>query len=275
MLSPAPHARQHFIVVHIKNPKGLCAPRGRSPANTGLRVRLLTALNTLGLTRAVCVKPLFIPSRQSGRHQHPQPSFEKEDVMKLHIALASAAALALTAAPSFAQTAPTPEWTGEGSVGAGVTTGNTSTTDVGIAAKLKHTGMKWSESGEFTDDYGKTDHVETKNRVAAAGQVDRSITDRLSGFGRVTYENDKFSGFENRYYAGVGLAYKVIVSDKTNWTLQGGPGYKVDEVRDQGVGPDRASRSRSTTRLISATIPTSPIRRCRRRSRTASASPSR
>jgi putative salt-induced outer membrane protein len=157
--------------------------------------------------------------------------------MKLHIALATAAALALTAAPSFAQTAPTPEWTGEGSVGAGVTTGNTSTTDVGIAAKLKHTGAKWSESGEFTDDYGKTDHIETKNRVTAAGQVDRSITDRLSGFGRITYENDKFSGFDNRYYAGIGLAYKVIVSDRMNWMVQGGPGYKVDEVRDQGAGP--------------------------------------
>jgi putative salt-induced outer membrane protein len=157
--------------------------------------------------------------------------------MKLHIAFAAAAALTLAAAPSFAQAAPTPEWTGEGAIGAGVTTGNTSTTDVGIAAKLKHTGMKWSESGEFTDDYGKTDHVETKNRVAAAGQVDRLFTERLSGFGRVTYENDKFSGFENRYYVGVGIAYKVIDSDKTTWTLQGGPGYKVDEVRDQGVGP--------------------------------------
>ncbi len=152
------------------------------------------------------------------------------------LAFAAASAAALFAAPALAQTEPTPEWTGEGSVSAGVTSGNTSTTDVGIAAKLKHTGANWVESGEFSDDYGKSDHVETKNRVAAAGQVDRIITDRLSGFGRLTYENDKFSGFDSRYYAGVGLAYKVIVSDKLNWTLQGGPGYKVDEVRTQVSG---------------------------------------
>lgn len=151
--------------------------------------------------------------------------------MKLHATLIAGAGLML-AAPALAQTpAPPPAWQGEGSLGAGVTTGNTSTTDANAGLKLKHNGAAWTESGEFQADYAKTSGAETKNRLAAAGQIGRNFTDRLSGYGRVSWENDRFSGFANRYFVGVGAAYKAIDSKPTQWTLEIGPGYRVDEVR--------------------------------------------
>jgi putative salt-induced outer membrane protein len=152
--------------------------------------------------------------------------------------LASLFAAAPALAPAFGQTPPpappTPDaskWTGEGALSAGYTTGNTQTTDGGLAIKVKHVGGLWTEAGDFAADYGKTDGIESKNRLAASGQVDHKINDKWNGYTRLTWERDQFSGFDNRYFAGLGLTYKAWDSKQTAWTLEGGPGYKVDEVR--------------------------------------------
>jgi len=147
--------------------------------------------------------------------------------------IASLAFVCVTAAPALAQTKPV--WTGEGVFGAGITTGNTETTDLGAALKLKHDdGGEWTQAVELAAEYGETNSVETKNRIAAAGQVDRILDERLSIYGRATFERDEFSGFENRYFVGAGLAYKVVISEPTNWTLSAGPGYRIDEIRSTG-----------------------------------------
>ncbi len=142
-------------------------------------------------------------------------------------------AASLAAPSAFAQTV-TPAWTGEGALNAGVTTGNTETTDIGLALKLRHAGAQWAQSGEFSADYGETEDVESKNRLAAAGQVDRFFSERLSGYVRLTWEQDEFSGFEQRYFAGVGAAWKTIDTENTKWTIEGGPGYRVEEIRATG-----------------------------------------
>lgn len=159
----------------------------------------------------------------------------KETALKFRSFIVATAAPLAFAAPALAQEADeTPEWEGEGSLSAGYTTGNTETTDFGAGVKLKHNGDLWSQSGQFSADYGETNSVETKNRLAAAGQVDRIINERLSGYARGTWEKDEFSGFENRYFLGAGLAYDVIIGEPTTWTVQGGPGYRVDEIRTTG-----------------------------------------
>jgi len=149
----------------------------------------------------------------------------------------------LLAAPAFAQDAPPPEWSGEGAFNAGVTSGNTETTDLGVGLKLKHQGDNWIQYGELAADYGETDSVETKNRIFAAGQVDRIFDDRFSGYGRLTWERDEFSGFDNRYFLGFGAAWKAFDSDITKWTIEGGPGYKIDEIRETLTTPASTEES--------------------------------
>ncbi len=120
--------------------------------------------------------------------RHP-PISPKETVLKYRSLFIAAAAPLAFAAPALAQDADeTPEWEGEGSLSAGYTTGNTETTDFGAGVKLKHNGELWTQSGQFSADYGETDSVETKNRLAAAGQVDRILSERLSAYGRGTGE---------------------------------------------------------------------------------------
>ncbi|MBU1346531.1 MAG: DUF481 domain-containing protein [Alphaproteobacteria bacterium] len=142
----------------------------------------------------------------------------------------TAAILSSTVAcPALAQDS---SWTGEGSLGAGYTTGNTETSDFGLGLKLARETGDWKTSIEALADYGKTDGVETKNRAFVAGQMDRDFGERTFGFGRLSYERDEFSGFESRAFAGAGLGYRILVGETTSWSVEGGPGVKFDEVRE-------------------------------------------
>ena len=122
-------------------------------------------------------------------------------------------------------------WTGEGSFSAGYTTGNTETADLGLGVKLNRELGLWTYSGEASVEYGETDSVETRNRIFLAGQIDRQLGDKLFAFGRTSYEKDEFSGFDSRLFVGGGLGYQVIENEVTNWSIQGGPGIKIDEVQ--------------------------------------------
>jgi putative salt-induced outer membrane protein len=123
-------------------------------------------------------------------------------------------------------------WTGEGAFSAGYTTGNTETADLGLSLKLNRKSGLWTYSGEAAADYGETDSVETKNRYFLAGEIDRQIGDKLFAFGRTSYEKDEFSGFDSRLFVGGGLGYLILEGEPTSWSVQGGPGIKIDEVRE-------------------------------------------
>lgn len=140
------------------------------------------------------------------------------------------AALTLTL-PSVAQEA---SWTGEGSFNAGFTTGNTETTDIGLGVKLARELGIWKASLDASADFGETNSVETRNRFLLGGQLERQFNDRLFGFGRLSYEQDKFSGFETRTFIGGGLGYLAIDREATKWTLEGGPGLRIDELAGTG-----------------------------------------
>lgn len=142
-------------------------------------------------------------------------------------AFAGAMTLAL---PAHAQDAADNGWSGEGSLSAGVTTGNTETTDLGLGVDVARVMDVWTIGLKASADYGETDGAETKNRVFLGTNLDRQINDRLFGFGQLSYERDEFSGFESRAFIGGGLGYEVLNGDVTQWTVRGGPGLKIDEI---------------------------------------------
>lgn len=125
-----------------------------------------------------------------------------------------------------------PVWTGEGSFGAGFTTGNTETSDYGLGLKGAREAGEWKASAEALADYGKTDGVESKNRAFLAGQLDRSFGERTYTFGRVSYERDQFSGFDSRSFAGLGFGHRILTGETTAWSIEGGPGIKMDEIAE-------------------------------------------
>ncbi|MFN7055962.1 YdiY family protein [Hyphomonas sp.] len=134
----------------------------------------------------------------------------------------------LFALPALAETR---AWTGEGSFSAGVNTGNTETSDFGLGVKMTSETQIWRNSGEFIADYGTKNGSRTKNRFAISGQFDRTLNDNLFGFARVTHEQDEFSGFNSRSFLGSGLGWFAFDTEATKWSLEGGPGIKLDDVK--------------------------------------------
>ncbi len=122
-------------------------------------------------------------------------------------------------------------WSGEGSLSAGQTSGNTDTKDIGLGLKLTKEAGQWAYSGEASADYGEIDGVESKNRIFAGFNVDRLLNEKLFAFGKVTHERDEFTGFDSRSFLGGGLGYHVFTGDQTSWTVRGGPGVKYDEAK--------------------------------------------
>lgn len=123
-------------------------------------------------------------------------------------------------------------WSGEGSLSAGTTTGNTETTDIGLGLDVAREFDVWTIGFQASADYGETDGLETRNRIFLGTNLDRQINDRLFGFGQLTYERDEFSGFESRAFIGGGLGYEILNGEATQWTVRGGPGLKIDEIEE-------------------------------------------
>ena len=156
--------------------------------------------------------------------------------IQLHTAglTAAFAVASAVAAPAFAQEA---VWTGEGSFGAGFTTGNTETSDLGLGLKLGRQAGDWKLSFQALADYGKTEGVETKNRMFGSVQADRDFSERLYGLGRVSYERDEFSGFESRAFAGAGVGYRILMGEPTKWAVEVAPGVRYDDIRGTPLVP--------------------------------------
>ena len=142
-------------------------------------------------------------------------------------ALAASPAMADEDTPG-AQDSP---WSGEGSISAGVTTGNTDTTDIAIALKLQLDQGDWTHKAKFSFDYAEQQSIESKNRGLLAYQLNWAMSERAFAFGRTSYERDEFSGFDSRFFLGVGLGYYLIPLEDTTWTVQAAPGLRVDDVR--------------------------------------------
>jgi putative salt-induced outer membrane protein len=123
-------------------------------------------------------------------------------------------------------------WSGEGNLGAGITTGNTDTVDVGVGLKLSKDFDPWKVSAEGGYDFGQVDGVDNRNRWYVGTQAQRDFTDRIYGFGNISYEEDQFSGFDSRLFVGVGAGYHIFKEKPLTWAVEVAPGYRRSVVAD-------------------------------------------
>ncbi|MBY9068515.1 DUF481 domain-containing protein [Hyphomonas sp. WL0036] len=141
--------------------------------------------------------------------------------------MAAASAIALPASGEMGR------WSGEGAFSAGLNTGNTQTSDLGISVQMERESQIWRNRFELTADYGTTEGAETKNRLYFDAGADRILNDDLFAFGRLSHEINEFSAFESRTFAGSGIGWLVFDEESpANWSIEGGPGIRVDRLRE-------------------------------------------
>ena len=126
-------------------------------------------------------------------------------------------------------------WSGEAALTGSQTSGNTDTTDVGFALKIKKETELWRHNLYGTADFGRANGENNKERFTVGYKLDRDITDRLYAFGNADYHRDEFGAFENGYYLGTGLGYKLVLPQPLEWDLEAGLGYHSQTPGTNGL----------------------------------------
>jgi putative salt-induced outer membrane protein len=118
------------------------------------------------------------------------------------------------------------QWTGKAELGILSSTGNTESKSGNAKLDLTHEGSKWRNNYYVSALYGENEAFATAERYEARYQADFKISDRLSWFGGIRGEQDKFSGFAYQATVSTGASYKFIDSPTTKLTGSLGAGYR-------------------------------------------------
>jgi putative salt-induced outer membrane protein YdiY len=163
-------------------------------------------------------------------------------VLSHFLKLLAAVAILLLAAPAQAQ------WTGKAELGFLQSGGNTESASANTKLDLKRDGQKWINSFSAAALYSENAEFSTAERYEGRYQADYKINDKLSWFGALRGEQDRFSGFAYQATVSTGASYKFIDSPATKLQASLGAGYKrfkeevlvksdAGEVLDRIEGP--------------------------------------
>lgn len=150
-----------------------------------------------------------------------------------HILLTTTAGLVFATSASAGTL--TDGWAGEASISGSTTSGNTSTTDIGLALHLAKTDGKWTNKFDTTYDLGKSGGVDSKNRWFIGYQLNREINDSLYVYGNANYFTDDFGAYNQGSFVGSGFGYKVIQPDPVKWDVEAGVGYRSQKLQPVGI----------------------------------------
>ncbi|HEY6126452.1 MAG TPA: DUF481 domain-containing protein [Steroidobacteraceae bacterium] len=118
------------------------------------------------------------------------------------------------------------QWTGKAELGYLQSSGNAESTSANTKFDLKRESEKWINTFYVGALYGNTGEFTNAERYEARYQLDYKINDRLSWFGALRGEKDKFSGFVYQATASTGVAYKFIDTPTTKLAFSVGAGYR-------------------------------------------------
>jgi putative salt-induced outer membrane protein len=129
---------------------------------------------------------------------------------------------------------PESTWKGDAELGVLNTNGNTKTQNITFKTKIVNDRDRWRHTvkGEAlnSSEQGST----TAERYFISGKSDFKLTDRSYTFGLLTYENDRFSGYDQRTTETLGYGRNVIKRDTLTLDLEAGLGARQSKLSATG-----------------------------------------
>jgi putative salt-induced outer membrane protein YdiY len=125
---------------------------------------------------------------------------------------------------------PPPLWTGSTGLGLSLNRGNTATTNFNATAEATRdpkTNSVWKFKGLYLR--GTNEGELTVDRLLLEGRNERSFTPRVYGFGQIQFLEDQFEEIDYLFAPGGGIGYKLVVTARTSWNVDGGLGFKVEK----------------------------------------------
>jgi putative salt-induced outer membrane protein len=120
---------------------------------------------------------------------------------------------------------PPPVWTGSASAGLGLTAGNTDTKNVNLAFEAMR-DPKTKNVLKFAALYlwSEQDGEASANRLSVLARDEYALSPRSFVFGQVQYLRDPFKEIEYLIAPTGGLGYKLVDTDRTKFSVDGGVG---------------------------------------------------
>lgn len=123
------------------------------------------------------------------------------------------------------------EWSGELELGGSISTGNTDRENLNANGKVDYHTGPWRTQAKFTLQFTRDEGRTTADRMVASIEPRYDLIDRLFAFNFLQYEDDRFSGFDFQLTENVGLGYWLIKSEALTWSVEAGPGVRLDAIR--------------------------------------------
>ena len=117
-------------------------------------------------------------------------------------------------------------WSGEGSLGAATSSGNTRSSGVAIGVKLAKESLRWKHALAANVDYQRDNGLTSKERYFAGYNGNYKFNERLYAYGLLSWERDRFAGYNRRFSEGLGLGYKVVDTPSVVLAVEGGPALR-------------------------------------------------
>jgi putative salt-induced outer membrane protein YdiY len=179
---------------------------------------------------------------------HCMPVLRLHRLHRLHLlrlALALIVATTLASRPASAQAPapppPPPGWTGSVGAGMALTSGNTDTSSVNVGYDVLRdhgTDILFKSTGVYLR--GSNDGVSNVDRSGADARLEYKLSPRLSVFALTTYARDSFKDIDYLLAPTAGLSYKVVATERTEWTTDGSAGLVFEKNTGFGLKTDGA-----------------------------------
>lgn len=135
------------------------------------------------------------------------------------------------------------KWKGEVDAGAVRTAGNIDTQSINAHGRLEVRYGKWTQilkgNALNTQNQGTT----TGERYRFSLKTNYSLSDKSYLFGRIGYENDRFTGYRYRTSETAGYGRILIKNKSVNWDLELGGGARQSDLVDGSKKSDSIFRA--------------------------------
>jgi len=124
-------------------------------------------------------------------------------------------------------------WSGETSIGASLTSGNTDEWSVSASINMERKGPRWEHdvaiTGLIRDNQG--DRIEERLNTSYRGRRDFTSSPWFT-FGTVQFEHDRQLGIETRFTEILGVGFQLINREGLKWEASAGPALRQTRFED-------------------------------------------
>ncbi len=133
------------------------------------------------------------------------------------------------------------EWDGKATASGIVASGNSDTAAAGLHIDARREFSYFTHNVSLYFDYGTSKGVKSQQRWGAAYKLDYLLGDDTYAYGRVSYDEDEFSGFDYKIFGGLGIGHNFYDTKTFKLKVEGGPGYQYSPIDDSREIDNRAA----------------------------------